>query len=88
MMELAGLRPGQVRAVRGYADRQLQMPDLPLDPRNRRVSIVVRSEATRTIEDSLRDPVKPVTEEPAGVPELPVSKEPAPAEPKRTRASH
>ncbi|MGE3179074.1 MAG: flagellar motor protein MotB [Vicinamibacterales bacterium] len=88
VMELAGLRPGQVRAVRGYADRQLQMPDLPLDPRNRRVSIVVRSEATRTIEDSLRDPVKPLAEEPAAVPEPPVSSEPAPAEPKRTRASH
>jgi chemotaxis protein MotB len=59
VMEQFGLRSGQVRAVRGYADRQLQLPTTPLDPRNRRVSIVVRSEASRTLEDQLRDPVKP-----------------------------
>jgi chemotaxis protein MotB len=40
-MEASGLRPEQVRNVRGYADRVLRLPDAPLDPRNRRVSIVV-----------------------------------------------
>jgi chemotaxis protein MotB len=57
VMEQSGLRPGQVRAVRGYADRQLQLPSTPLDPRNRRVSIVVRSAASRALEDKLRVPV-------------------------------
>ena len=32
---------GQVRGVRGYADRQLRVGDAPLDPRNRRVSVIV-----------------------------------------------
>ncbi len=41
VMEASGLRPEQVRNVRGYADRVLRLPDAPLDPRNRRVSIVV-----------------------------------------------
>jgi hypothetical protein len=27
--------------VRGYADRQLRIADKPLDPRNRRVSVIV-----------------------------------------------
>ncbi len=53
-MERRGLRPTQVSAVRGYADRQLHLPDEPLDARNRRVSIVVRSMATRSMEESLR----------------------------------
>ena len=31
----------QVRGVRGYADRQLRVGEPPLDPRNRRVSVIV-----------------------------------------------
>jgi chemotaxis protein MotB len=41
VMERAGLHVGQVRGVRGYADRQLRVSDTPLDPRNRRVSVIV-----------------------------------------------
>jgi chemotaxis protein MotB len=37
-----GLNPTQMEAVRGYADQHLRYPDNPLDPRNRRISIVVR----------------------------------------------
>jgi chemotaxis protein MotB len=40
-MEENGLRPGQVLAVRGYADRKLLRPDNPLHFSNRRVSILV-----------------------------------------------
>ena len=40
-MERTGLHGGQVRGVRGYADRQLRVGDKPLDPRNRRVSVIV-----------------------------------------------
>jgi chemotaxis protein MotB len=40
-MERSGLPAGQVRGVRGYADRQLRSADAPLDPRNRRVSVIV-----------------------------------------------
>jgi chemotaxis protein MotB len=43
IMEREGLRPGQVGSVRGLADRQLRVPDQPLDSSNRRVSILVKS---------------------------------------------
>jgi len=41
VMERGGLHAGQVRNVRGYADRQLRVSDAPLDPHNRRVSVIV-----------------------------------------------
>ncbi len=55
IMEQQGLPPAQVKAVRGYADTELRYPDKPLDPRNRRVSIVVRSSTAGQVENSLRD---------------------------------
>ncbi len=36
-----GLVGGRVSEVRGYADRQLKMPDNPRDPRNRRISVLL-----------------------------------------------
>ena len=41
LMEDGGVKPGQVVAVRGCADRQLRNPKDPLDFQNRRVSIMV-----------------------------------------------
>jgi chemotaxis protein MotB len=41
VMERNGMPRAQVRGVRGYADRQLRIADKPLDPRNRRVSVIV-----------------------------------------------
>jgi chemotaxis protein MotB len=38
----AGLRPGQVVEIRGFADHRLLNPKDPMDPRNRRVSVVVK----------------------------------------------
>jgi chemotaxis protein MotB len=40
-MEHAGLRIGQISQVRGFADRQLRVPADPLDPSNRRISVIV-----------------------------------------------
>jgi len=37
-----GIRPAQVVEVRGFADQKLLFPANPNDPRNRRVSLVVR----------------------------------------------
>jgi chemotaxis protein MotB len=42
LMEADGLRTGQVAQVRGYADQQLRLPKSPLDPSNRRISIIVQ----------------------------------------------
>jgi chemotaxis protein MotB len=41
----SGLRGEQLKTVRGFADTELRHKASPLDPRNRRVSIVVRSHA-------------------------------------------
>jgi chemotaxis protein MotB len=40
----AGIRPGQVKEVRGFADQKLFNGNDPYDPRNRRVSVVVQLE--------------------------------------------
>ena len=42
----AALPPGRINEVRGYADTRLRIPADPMDPRNRRVSIVVSNQAT------------------------------------------
>jgi chemotaxis protein MotB len=42
MLHAHGLPPSQVVEVRGFADQKLIRPETPADPRNRRVSIVVR----------------------------------------------
>ncbi|MCK4607728.1 MAG: OmpA family protein [candidate division Zixibacteria bacterium] len=41
LMEVSGLADGQVREVRGYADRFPMIEDNPLDARNRRISLLV-----------------------------------------------
>jgi len=46
VMEVSGLRSGQIKNVTGDADTDLRVADNPLDPRNRRVSILVKSQAT------------------------------------------
>jgi chemotaxis protein MotB len=42
LMETSGLRPNQVVQVRGFADQRLRKPQLPLDPSNRRVTLIVQ----------------------------------------------
>jgi chemotaxis protein MotB len=41
LMVEGGLDPGKVQEVRGYADRDLFSPEAPLDPANRRVTILI-----------------------------------------------
>jgi chemotaxis protein MotB len=47
-MEHTGLTPALVRAVRGFADKQLANRANPLDSRNRRVTILVVAHVTET----------------------------------------
>lgn len=42
LMQDKGLRPNQVSQVRGYADQHLRLPQSPLDPSNRRISLIVQ----------------------------------------------
>jgi chemotaxis protein MotB len=42
VMQSSGLRADQVTQVRGFADQRLRKPDAPLDPSNRRISLIVQ----------------------------------------------
>jgi len=42
MMQAAGIQPGQVSQVRGFADQRLKVPQKPEDPSNRRISLIVQ----------------------------------------------
>ena len=41
-MQVNGIREDQVTQVRGFADQRLRKPDAPLDPSNRRISLIVQ----------------------------------------------
>jgi chemotaxis protein MotB len=42
LLQQAGIGPNQISQVRGYADQMLRVPSNPLDPSNRRVSLIVQ----------------------------------------------
>ena len=42
VMQTNGIRPDQITQVRGFADQRLRKPDAPLDPANRRISLIVQ----------------------------------------------
>ena len=54
VMQASGLHVGQLHAVRGFADTEKRIKNDPLDPRNRRVSIVVRAASAAALESSVR----------------------------------
>ena len=42
IMQSSGIRADQITQVRGFADQRLRKPDAPLDPANRRISLIVQ----------------------------------------------
>jgi chemotaxis protein MotB len=44
VMQRDGLKQTQIAAVRGHADRELRVAADPFDPRNRRVSVIVKAQ--------------------------------------------
>jgi len=42
LMQENGIREDQVTQVRGFADQKLRKPDAPMDPSNRRISVIVK----------------------------------------------
>jgi len=42
LLQQAGVGPNQISQVRGYADQMLRVPANPLDPSNRRISVIVQ----------------------------------------------
>jgi chemotaxis protein MotB len=41
-MQQSGIAADQITQVRGFADQRLGKPDAPLDPGNRRISLIVQ----------------------------------------------
>ncbi len=41
-MQANGIRSDQVTQVRGFADQRLRKPEAPMDPSNRRISLIVQ----------------------------------------------
>jgi len=71
LMQQDGLRADQVAQVRGYADQQLRKPDAPLDPSNRRISVIVQY----PVKDATPEADKPTPGEPAAPADKPGAKE-------------
>ena len=42
VMQASGIRPDQITQIRGFADQHLRKPEAPLDPANRRISLIVQ----------------------------------------------
>ena len=42
IMQANGIKADQITQVRGFADQRLRKPDAPLDPANRRISLIVQ----------------------------------------------
>ena len=74
VIERNGVEPKQIVGVKGLADRELRVPENPLDPRNRRVSIMVKSPV---IAKNGTMPAPPAAEPPAAASEHAVA--PAPS---------
>jgi chemotaxis protein MotB len=55
VMQANGIKPDQVTQVRGFADQRLRKPDAPLDPSNRRISLIVQYIVKNT-EDAQTEP--------------------------------
>jgi len=58
LMQQNGLHADQVVQVRGYADQQLRKSSAPLDPSNRRISLIVQYPAKDSVKDSDKDSKK------------------------------
>jgi chemotaxis protein MotB len=64
VLEAGGLNPARVAEVRGMADRELRNPDNPLDPSNRRITILLpfaSPEPGDSVMTAGPEPIKPPT---------------------------
>lgn len=78
LMQANGVRNDQVTQVRGFADQHLRKLDAPLDPSNRRISVIVQyilkdDDAQAAGEGASAPEGKTETGKPAAPPEKPVA---------------
>lgn len=57
VMQANGVRVDQVMQVRGFADQRLRKPEAPLDPSNRRISLIVQY-ITKNSDDDETEPTE------------------------------
>lgn len=57
LMQENGVGADQVTQVRGFADQRLRKPEAPLDPSNRRISLIVQYIAKNIDDDDAKPPV-------------------------------
>jgi chemotaxis protein MotB len=65
LMQRDGLGPNQVSQVRGFADQELRKKEEPLDPSNRRITLIVQFIVRDADEDSLKRAAPPGGAKPA-----------------------
>ena len=56
VMQSNGIRSDQITQVRGFADQRLRKPDAPLDPANRRISVIVQYIVKNDNDDEVDQP--------------------------------
>jgi chemotaxis protein MotB len=59
LMQRTGLWSGQISQVRGFADRQLRVPGDPLDPSNRRISVIVHYLSQKPMQEEAQNESAP-----------------------------
>ena len=59
LMQENGVRADQVTQVRGFADQRLRKPEAPLDPSNRRISLIVQYISKNIDDDDDAKPAAP-----------------------------
>jgi len=59
LMQENGVRSDQVTQVRGFADQRLRKPEAPLDPSNRRISLIVQYISKNIDDDDDAKPAAP-----------------------------
>lgn len=64
LMQENGVRADQVTQVRGFADQRLRKPNAPLDPSNRRISLIVQYIAKNADDDEDAKPSAPAERKP------------------------
>jgi chemotaxis protein MotB len=74
LMQAQGLRADQVTQVRGYADQRLRKPQDPLDPSNRRISVIVQYQSEPPAEERSATAPAPTPPKPSEAAAHPVSK--------------
>jgi len=74
LMQANGIRADQITQVRGFADQQLRKPDAPLDPANRRISLIVQYIVKNADDEDAKSPAESTNPAEGNQPSAPADK--------------